>query len=105
MGLIYGIWLSLTVSQFLVTTIAFLQPHARGYIDPLTGHLFGEGKVEKSLHAVPAEATGGVIMDKLGNATAKKVFASNHTISNDQFFSIEPTLAARHGSYCMYILF
>ena len=37
--------------------------------------MFGEGGVEKGLHTYPASATegvhGGVIMSKLGNATAK----------------------------------
>lgn len=44
-------------------------------MDPWTGDLFGEGGVEKQLHTLPASVAegvhGGVIMSKLGNATAK----------------------------------
>lgn len=46
-------------------------------MDPWTGNLFGEGGVEKDLHTYPAMTAqgvhGGVIMAKLGNATAKYV--------------------------------
>ncbi|KAK7036486.1 hypothetical protein VNI00_011683 [Paramarasmius palmivorus] len=58
--------------------VGFLHPPARSYIDPWTGQLFGEGGVENSLNIqqpkMPWEGSsskGGVIMSKLGNATAK----------------------------------
>ncbi|KAG5646217.1 hypothetical protein DXG03_004043 [Asterophora parasitica] len=60
--------------------IAFIQPKSLSYIDPWTGQLFGEGGVEKTLPRPPLDDTsappsnvihGEVIMQKLGNATAK----------------------------------
>jgi FAD-linked sulfhydryl oxidase len=56
-----------------------IHPPSRAYIDPWTGDLFGEGGVEKDLRVssnagtVPESVHGGVIMSKLGNATAKYV--------------------------------
>ena len=59
--------------------IALVHPPSRSYIDPWTGQLFGEGGVEKMFYS-KTETTqgkeikgveGGVIMGKLGNATAK----------------------------------
>ncbi|GAB1522459.1 hypothetical protein RhiTH_005577 [Rhizoctonia solani] len=50
----------------------------QSYVDPLTGKIFGEGGVEKSGsntltgHEISG-VRGGVIMPKLGNATAKLV--------------------------------
>jgi hypothetical protein len=59
----------------MVTTLALLHPPSRAYMDPWTGDLFGEGGVEKDLQPqrpVPtAGISGGVIMSKLGNETAK----------------------------------
>lgn len=48
----------------------------RSYIDPLTGKIFGEGGVENTASGVGGSkgmqgVQGGVIMPKLGNATAK----------------------------------
>jgi FAD-linked sulfhydryl oxidase len=67
-----------TLSQFLlVATTTFFNPPARTYINPWTGELFGDGGVETLFESQPtAKATenedlGGVIMGKLGNATAK----------------------------------
>ena len=89
--------------------VAFLHPPVRAYIDPWTGQLFGEGGVEGAWHngsiqtvhgytSAPILKTkpddtggmeldtsvhGGVIMSKLGNATAKYVcfsLASNHML-------------------------
>ena len=61
--------------QFLVTTLALFHPPSRAYIDPWTGDLFGEGSVHKisEHYEVPpiSGVEGGVIMSKLGNATAK----------------------------------
>jgi FAD-linked sulfhydryl oxidase len=54
------------------------------YFDPWTRRLFGEGGLEGNLHPKldpPAHiggVTGGVIMSKLGNATAK--YAENHPL-------------------------
>ncbi|PFH46860.1 hypothetical protein AMATHDRAFT_68892 [Amanita thiersii Skay4041] len=80
-------------SFFIVTTIlvifstlVFIHPPTRSYVDPWTGQLFSEGGVERFLykdkkptsldtHAdtiiEDANLHGGVIMSKLGNATAK----------------------------------
>ncbi|KAI0313991.1 ERV/ALR sulfhydryl oxidase domain-containing protein [Amylostereum chailletii] len=60
----------------LVGSIALLHPPSRSYMDPWTGDLFGEGGVEREVHILPvpnpnANIHGGVIMPKLGNATAK----------------------------------
>jgi len=60
---------------FLLGSVALFHAPSRAYIDPWTGDLFGEGGVEKELHPFPAShegsVHGGVIMSKLGNATAK----------------------------------
>ncbi|KDR75492.1 hypothetical protein GALMADRAFT_68598 [Galerina marginata CBS 339.88] len=65
-------------AMFALTMIALVHPPSRSYIDPWTGQLFGEGGVEKMLHSETSPKTpkikgveGGVIMGKLGNATAK----------------------------------
>ncbi|KAI0048809.1 hypothetical protein FA95DRAFT_1557547 [Auriscalpium vulgare] len=75
----------------LVASVALLHPPARAHLDPWTGDLFGAGGVEEAFHAIPPSKTapgapespqthitsvgssvsGGVIMPKLGNATAK----------------------------------
>jgi hypothetical protein len=61
--------------QFIVTTLALHHPPSRAYIDPWTGELFGEGGVEKDVQSRRRPPTsgvsGGVIMPKLGNETAK----------------------------------
>ena len=67
--------------QFLLGSLLLLHSPSRTYLDPFTGDLFGEGGVEKDLHTFPASAAegvhGGVIMSKLGNATAKYVPIDN----------------------------
>ena len=71
--------------QLLVTTLGYLHPKSRAYIDPWTGELFGEGGLEKELFAPPKiskEAVkGDVIMSKLGNATAKYAVVCLPTIN------------------------
>ncbi|KDQ50874.1 hypothetical protein JAAARDRAFT_62909 [Jaapia argillacea MUCL 33604] len=69
-------FLAIMFALLLITSLAFLHPPSRAYIDPYTGDLFGEGGVEKELPAHPPipgsdVVQGGVIMPKLGNATAK----------------------------------
>jgi len=68
-------FLAITFALFLLGSLLLLHPPSRTYLDPWTGDLFGEGGVEKDLHTFPASAAegvhGGVIMSKLGNATAK----------------------------------
>ncbi|KAJ6631498.1 ERV/ALR sulfhydryl oxidase domain-containing protein [Mycena sp. CBHHK59/15] len=68
------------VALLLLTTVTFLHPPSRAYIDPWTGELFGEGGMEQTLRTSkgvgksnpPILGTdGGVIMPKLSNATAK----------------------------------
>ncbi|KAF4598790.1 hypothetical protein EYR38_007198 [Pleurotus pulmonarius] len=74
-------FVAIILALLVLTTIALLHPPSRAYIDPWTGELFGEGGVEQFMHR-PSHATafndqlakgveGGVIMGKLGNATAK----------------------------------
>ncbi|PCH35687.1 hypothetical protein WOLCODRAFT_140025 [Wolfiporia cocos MD-104 SS10] len=68
-------FLFIVLLLFLLGSIVLLHPPSRAYIDPWTGDLFGEGGVEKELQH-PAgtggkAVHGGVIMSKLGNATAK----------------------------------
>jgi len=65
----------------LVATVTLLHRPVPSYLDLRTGALFGDGGVEKEFHALPIyshdrppamhHATGGVIMSKLGNETAK----------------------------------
>ncbi|KAL4266104.1 Sulfhydryl oxidase [Pleurotus pulmonarius] len=57
-------FVAIILALLVLTTIALLHPPSRAYIDPWTGELFGEGGVEQFMHR-------GVIMGKLGNATAK----------------------------------
>ncbi|KAI0343550.1 hypothetical protein BDW22DRAFT_1406779 [Trametopsis cervina] len=70
-------FLFIVLCLFLLSSLVMLHPPSRAYMDPWTGDLFGEGGVEKDLHAKPPSddvsrvAQGGVIMGKLGNATAK----------------------------------
>ncbi|KAJ7125218.1 ERV/ALR sulfhydryl oxidase domain-containing protein [Mycena epipterygia] len=65
----------IVVALLLLTTITFLHPQSRAYIDPLSGDLLGEDGMEQSLRSKANPpilgADGGVIMPKLGNATAK----------------------------------
>ncbi|KAI0067614.1 hypothetical protein BV25DRAFT_1818998 [Artomyces pyxidatus] len=62
----------------LIASVALLHPPSRAHLDPWTGDLFGAGGVEEAYHVIPPSqptqikgASGGVIMSKLGNATAK----------------------------------
>ncbi|KAJ7270090.1 ERV/ALR sulfhydryl oxidase domain-containing protein [Mycena haematopus] len=71
-------FLAIVVALLLLSTVTFLHPPSRAYIDPWSGELFGEGGMEQSLRSgkVPTNppirgTDGGVIMPKLGNATAK----------------------------------
>lgn len=61
--------------QFLLGSIAVFHEPSRAYVEPWTGDWFGEGGVEQDPHVYPASAAAGVhgevIMEKLGNATAK----------------------------------
>jgi len=68
-------FLFIILALFLFGTLALFHAPSRAYLNPWTGDLFGEGGVEKDLQTYPATpvdgAHGGVIMSKLGNATAK----------------------------------
>ncbi|KAI0074831.1 hypothetical protein K474DRAFT_1600804 [Panus rudis PR-1116 ss-1] len=76
-------FLFIIFALFLLGSLTLLHPPSRAYINPWTGDLFGEGGVELEfpvLHKYPTNdathvpgdfAAGGVIMGKLGNATAK----------------------------------
>ncbi|KAJ7807876.1 ERV/ALR sulfhydryl oxidase domain-containing protein [Mycena olivaceomarginata] len=71
-------FVAIVVALLLLSTVTFFHPPSRAYIDPWSGELFGEGGMEQSLrtstpHPNPPilGADGGVIMPKLGNATAK----------------------------------
>ncbi|KAL0579637.1 hypothetical protein V5O48_002409 [Marasmius crinis-equi] len=72
-------FLLLVVALLVLAMVGFIHPPSRSYIDPWTGQIFSEGGVEhdlieqsKSAHMPSSEgAKGGVIMEKLGNATAK----------------------------------
>jgi hypothetical protein len=61
--------------QFLVASLGVLHPQSKPYLDPWSGAQYGEGGVEQHLALKPQEEVvkGGVIMEKLGNATAKWV--------------------------------
>ncbi|KAI0071797.1 FAD-dependent thiol oxidase [Panus rudis PR-1116 ss-1] len=76
-------FLLIILTLFLLGSLTLLHPPSRAYINPWTGDLFGEGGVEQGLpvfqksptndatHVSGDSAAGGVIMGKLGNATAK----------------------------------
>ncbi|KAJ7876082.1 ERV/ALR sulfhydryl oxidase domain-containing protein [Mycena olivaceomarginata] len=71
-------FVAIVVALLLLSTVTFFHPPSRAYIDPWSGELFGEGGMEQSLrtstpHPNPPilGADGGVIMPRLGNATAK----------------------------------
>ena len=71
-------YIAILVGLLLVVSIIAINTHhpLQSYEDPLTGRIFGEGGVESSspdaLAAHKASGVkGGVIMPKLGNATAK----------------------------------
>ncbi len=118
-----------TAGQGLLSMVAFLHPPARAYIDPWTGQLFGEGGVEGVWHngsiqtvhgyttapilkskpedfsgmsseELESSVHGGVIMSKLGNATAKYVRFS--IACNDSLILVikEQRWDARHGNCC-----
>ncbi|KAJ7099462.1 ERV/ALR sulfhydryl oxidase domain-containing protein [Mycena belliarum] len=71
-------FVAIVVALLLLATITFLHPPSRAYADPWSGALLGEDGMEKSLHTSKPKPSapilgvgGGVIMPKLGNATAK----------------------------------
>ncbi|KAJ7496808.1 ERV/ALR sulfhydryl oxidase domain-containing protein [Mycena latifolia] len=71
-------FVAIIVALLLLTTITFLHPPSRAYIDPWSGDLLGEDGMEQSLRTSKLKPNppilgvdGGVIMPKLGNATAK----------------------------------
>lgn len=93
-------FLLIILALFLLSMLTLLHPPSRAYLDPITGSLFGEGGVESELFENPGKTIGrweylagltrpgkevsepatpskpegtkgGVIMQKLGNATAK----------------------------------
>ncbi|KAF7319424.1 Sulfhydryl oxidase [Mycena chlorophos] len=69
-------FIAIVVALLLLSTISFLHPNSRAYLDPFSGELLGEDGMEKSLRKGQpppplAGVEGGVIMSKLGNATAK----------------------------------
>ncbi|KAK7057659.1 sulfhydryl oxidase [Favolaschia claudopus] len=69
-------FIAIVAILLLLSTVTFFHPPSRSYIDPWSGELFGEGGMEQSLRTSKSNppiigADGGVIMSKLGNATAK----------------------------------
>ncbi|CEL63321.1 FAD-linked sulfhydryl oxidase ERV2 OS=Saccharomyces cerevisiae (strain ATCC 204508 / S288c) GN=ERV2 PE=1 SV=1 [Rhizoctonia solani AG-1 IB] len=71
-------YLVVLVALIVIVSLVTMTTHhpLQSYVDPLTGRIFGEGGVEKSRpDAIAAHeisgVKGGVIMPKLGNATAK----------------------------------
>ncbi|KAI5889986.1 uncharacterized protein SCHCODRAFT_02630558 [Schizophyllum commune H4-8] len=62
-------------AMLLLAMLGFFHPPTRTYFDPTSGDIFGDGGVEGSLRQdlakLPVNGAGGVIMPKLGNATAK----------------------------------
>ncbi|KAG8718534.1 hypothetical protein FRC09_012522 [Ceratobasidium sp. 395] len=70
--LVVLVGLIVIISLVTMTTYHPLQ----SYVDPLSGRIFGEGGVEQSASSIDSfkqigGTHGGVIMPKLGNATAK----------------------------------
>ncbi|KAN0130699.1 ERV/ALR sulfhydryl oxidase domain containing protein [Lactarius tabidus] len=76
------LFLCVVLALLLIASVTLLHHPDANYVDLQSGEVFGDGGVEKEFHALsfPAHhsrpttvphATGGVIMSKLGNATAK----------------------------------
>ncbi|KZP13741.1 hypothetical protein FIBSPDRAFT_797519 [Athelia psychrophila] len=66
-------FLAIILALVLLTTFAMLHPPSRAYMS-WNGDLYGEGGVEQDIyHVDPLKSgvSGGVIMSKLGNETAK----------------------------------
>lgn len=83
--------------------VALIRSPSRSYTDPWTGQLFGEGGLEGKLHSNPPAkiggVSGGVIMSKLGNETAK--YAENHhPLPVLLIFTKGQHSAVLHGNYC-----
>jgi hypothetical protein len=93
-----------------MATIAMLHPPSRTYVSPWTGDFFGEGGVEKDLGysrilaSGDANVQGGVIMTKLGNATAKWVLGFQVDELRRLILMIDAligrSLGVQPGSYC-----
>ncbi|KAL1737999.1 hypothetical protein HDZ31DRAFT_70516 [Schizophyllum fasciatum] len=70
-------FIAIITAMLLLAMLGFFHPPMRTYFDPTSGEIFGDGGVEGSLRQDLANvrlngvADGGVIMPKLGNATAK----------------------------------
>ncbi|TRM68835.1 ERV/ALR sulfhydryl oxidase domain-containing protein [Schizophyllum amplum] len=70
-------FVAIIIVMLLLAMLGFFHAPMTSYMDPLSGEIFGDGGVEGSLHQDTANAKpndvaeGGVIMSKLGNATAK----------------------------------
>ncbi|KAL1702820.1 ERV/ALR sulfhydryl oxidase domain-containing protein [Schizophyllum commune] len=70
-------FIAIITAMLLLAMLGFFHPPTRTYFDPTSGEIFGDGGVEGSLRQDIAKlnaggaAAGGVIMPKLGNATAK----------------------------------
>ncbi|KAJ7131698.1 ERV/ALR sulfhydryl oxidase domain-containing protein [Mycena crocata] len=68
-------FVAIVVALLLLSTITFFHPPSRAYIDPWSGEVSAEAGIEQPLrssnHPPILGADGGVIMPKLGNATAK----------------------------------
>ncbi|KAL1759852.1 ERV/ALR sulfhydryl oxidase domain-containing protein [Schizophyllum commune] len=70
-------FIAIITAMLLLAMLGFFHPPTRTYFDPTSGDIFGDGGVEGSLRQDVAKlnaggaAGGGVIMPKLGNATAK----------------------------------
>ncbi|KAL1712483.1 ERV/ALR sulfhydryl oxidase domain-containing protein [Schizophyllum commune] len=70
-------FIAIITAMLLLAMLGFFHPPTRTYFDPTSGEIFGDGGVEGSLRQDVAKlnaggaAGGGVIMPKLGNATAK----------------------------------
>jgi hypothetical protein len=97
----------LPFAKILLASVTLLhQPH----LNLSTGTFFGNGSVEKEYHALPIDvhdrplalphATGGVIMSKLGNETAKWARFCSRSAKNTQHGTIELPWDVLRGNYC-----
>ena len=93
-----------TREQFLLGSIAVFHEPSRAYVEPWTGDWFGEGGVEQDPHVYPASAAAGVhgevIMEKLGNATAKYASSVSILHCTDNSRLIELSWAGLPGNFC-----
>jgi hypothetical protein len=99
-------YLVVLVALIVIVSLVTMTTHhpLQSYVDPLTGRIFGEGGVEKArpdaiaTHEISG-VKGGVIMPKLGNATAKLVSSCSRFCRSDPCY-LGQNSAGQRGNSC-----